>query len=173
MFKSGWFLSFLNGAPRLKGRSPRRRRDRSARCFPGLERLENRALLSISGFVWGGLHFDASQGQTPPDTIAAAGPTHIIEAVNGNLAFINRATQVATVQATTSFFSGTHALVSDPSVSYDEATHKFIISVLDIDTTGLKETLDVAVSNGGDPTIASNWTKFTVNLTETASLATN
>jgi hypothetical protein len=138
-----------------------------------VERLEARELLSISGFVWGGLHFDASQGVTPPDTIAAAGPTYIVEAVNSNLAFINRATQAATVQATTSFFTGTHTLVSDPSVSYDEATHKFIISVLDIDTTGLKETLDVAVSNGGDPTVAANWTKFTVNLAETASQATN
>src|SRR5215831_21130752 len=109
MFKSGWFLSFLNRAPRLRRHSPRRRDRRVRRC-PGLERLENRELLSISGFVWGGLHFDASQGQTPPDTIAAAGPTYLIEAVNGNLAFINRATQAATVQATTSFFSGTHAL---------------------------------------------------------------
>src|SRR6516162_3489371 len=100
MLISNWLLSLLTGAQRSTTLS-RRRKFRSAPGWQVVERLEARELLSISGFVWGGLHFDASQGVTPPDTIAAAGPTHIIEAVNGNLAFINRATQAATVQATT------------------------------------------------------------------------
>src|SRR5438067_8065679 len=79
-----------------------------------LERLEDRSLPSLSGFAFGGLNYDPGQGVTPPDTIMAAGPNHVVEAVNTNLLFINKSTLPnnisGTVQSFTDFFPGmTHS----------------------------------------------------------------
>src|SRR5215471_11324795 len=69
----------------------RRTRAGSARAALQVESLEDRTLMSVAltgGF--NGLAFDLNQGATPPDTIAAVGPTAVGEAVNTNLEFFNR-----------------------------------------------------------------------------------
>src|SRR5438132_4104110 len=56
-----------------------------------VESLEDRNLMAVAlsgGFS--GLAFDLNQGATPPDTIAAVGPTAVGEAVNTNLEFFNK-----------------------------------------------------------------------------------
>jgi uncharacterized repeat protein (TIGR01451 family) len=144
-------------------------------AHPTLERLEDRVQPSLSGLVFGGLDYDPSQGVTPPDTIIAAGPNHIVEAVNQNLLFGSKANLPnsisGTVQSFADFFPGmTHSLfglddiISDPSVNYDAATGKWVISILDIDLQNDKGYLDVAVSSTTDPT--AGWTKFQVDLTD-------
>src|SRR5262249_11103552 len=140
-----------------------------------LEPLEDRTLPSLSGFAFGGLNYDPNQGATPPDTIIAARPNHVVEAVNQNLLFGSKATLPTslsgTVQSFNDFFPGmTHSLfglldvISDPSVNYDPAAGKWVISILDIDLQNHKGYLDVAVSATSDPTGA--WTKFQLNLTD-------
>ena len=148
---------------------------RVTRARLALERLEDRTLLSVSGSAFGGLGYDSTQGATPPDTIVAAGPNHVVEAVNENLLFGAKANLPnsisGSVQSFQSFFPGmTHSLfglsdvISDPSVNYDAASGKWVISILDIDLQNHKGYLDVAVSATSDPTGA--WTKFQLNLTD-------
>jgi uncharacterized repeat protein (TIGR01451 family) len=168
-------LSFLKCARKRNGQG----RARQRRPIPGsrlaIERLEDRSLPSISGVGFYGLAYDSTQGLTPPDTIAAAGPNHVVEAVNENLFFGSKATLPnslsGTVQSFDNFFPGfTHSLfglsdvISDPSVNYDAATGKWIISILDIDLQNDKGYLNIAVSNTSDPT--GGWAKFQLDLTD-------
>jgi hypothetical protein len=140
-----------------------------------LERLEDRTLPSISGTGYFGLNYDPSQGLTPPDTIVAAGPNHVVEAVNETLFFGSKSTLPSSLTGPTesfdNFFPGfTHSIfglddvISDPSVNYDAATGKWIISILDIDLQNDKGYLNIAVSDTSDPT--GSWTKFQVDLTD-------
>jgi uncharacterized repeat protein (TIGR01451 family) len=142
---------------------------------PSLERLEDRTLPSISGLAFGGLNYDANQGATPPDTIIAAGPNDVVEAVNQNLLFASKAnlpnSLTGSVQAFQDFFPGmTHSIfglddvITDPSVNYDPASGQWVISILDIDLQNLKGYLDIAVSGTSDPN--GSWTKFQLDLTD-------
>jgi uncharacterized repeat protein (TIGR01451 family) len=121
------------------------------------------------------MNYDPNQGATPPDTIAAAGPTYVVEAVNQSLFFGSKATLPNSLSGTSesfdSFFPGfTHSfwglsdVITDPSVNYDAATGQWIISILDIDLQNDKGYLNIAVSNTSDPTGA--WTKFQLDLTD-------
>src|SRR5262245_50901357 len=90
MAKCNWsaLLSCLTGARQRNHHIHARKR----RSRPAVERLEDRTVPSLSGIAFGGLNYDPSQGLTPPDTIMSAGPNHVVEAVNTNLLFINKAT---------------------------------------------------------------------------------
>jgi uncharacterized repeat protein (TIGR01451 family) len=121
------------------------------------------------------MSYDPSQGATPPDTVAAAGPSYVVEAVNESLFFGPKATLPGslsgTVETFDSFFPGfTHSfwglsdVITDPSVNYDAATGQWIISILDVDLQNDKGYLNIGVSNTSDPTGA--WTKFQLDLTD-------
>jgi hypothetical protein len=140
-----------------------------------LERLEDRTQPSISGVGFYGLAYDSTQGLTPPDTVVAAGPNHVVEAVNENLFIASKANLPSGLSGTTqsfdNFFPGfTHSLfglsdvITDPSVNYDAATGKWIISILDVDLQNDKGYLNIAVSDTNDPT--GGWTKFQLDLTD-------
>src|SRR5260221_9053383 len=110
MIHTGFAMfSYLNRGRKRDGRGLSRQRP-----SPGtrlmLERLEDRTLPSISGVGYFGLAYDPSQGLTPPDTIAAAGPNHVVEAVNDSLFFGSKATLPGslsgTVESFDSFFPG-------------------------------------------------------------------
>jgi hypothetical protein len=161
-------LALLRGAGKGNGRG-------RAAAKPVLESLEDRTLPSLSGFAFGGLTYDPNQGVTPPDTIVAAGPNHVVEAVNQNLLFASKANLPNSISGTTQsfqdFFPGmTHSifglddLISDPSVNYDAAAGKWVVSILDIDLQNHKGYLDVAVSATTDPT--ASWNKFQIDLTD-------
>jgi hypothetical protein len=163
-------LSFLNRARKCGGR---RRPIRSRR--PTLERLEDRTLPTITGMGFFGMNYDPNQGVTPPDTILSAGPNNVVEAVNDNLFIGSKSTLPnnlsGSVQAFTNFFPGfEHSIfgldevITDPSVNYDAATGKWIVSILDIDLQHQVGYLNIAVSSTSDPNGA--WTKFQVDLTD-------
>jgi hypothetical protein len=167
-------LSLLRGAGKGNGRGRARQRP-PAGARPAVERLEDRTMPSLSGFAFSGLSYDPNQGVTPPDTIVAAGPNHVVEAVNQTLLFASKANLPNSISGTTQafqdFFPGmTHSifglddLISDPSVNYDAAAGKWVVSILDIDLQNHKGYLDVAVSNTTDPT--GTWNKFQINLTD-------
>src|SRR5947209_2745682 len=90
-------------------RSPSRRR---AECLATskarlwLEPLEDRSLLSVGvGSNFGGMTFAGTLVGTPPDTQAAVGPSHIVEAVNANLAIYSKAGTRVSSQALSSLFT--------------------------------------------------------------------
>src|SRR5436305_3430810 len=152
----------------------RRRSGRSqlATARPHLEPLEDRNLLSVSvSSNFGGMTFASTLVGTPPDTQAAVGPTHLVEAVNANLAIYSKAGTKVSSQALSSLFTSLHPrTLTDPVVSYDEQAGRFLVAILDIDT-GATATqpgrIDFAVSNGSDPT--KGFTEMhAVNVTETA-----
>jgi uncharacterized repeat protein (TIGR01451 family) len=167
-------LSFLHRCRKWEGQAFSRQRPIPAAPLT-LERLEDRTMPSINSVGFYGLGYDSSQGATPPDTIAAAGPNHVVEAVNDNLFFGSKSglpnSLTGSTQSFDSFFPGfTHSIfgldevITDPSVNYDAATGKWIISILDIDLQHQVGYLNVAVSNTNDPT--GTWTKFQLDLTD-------
>jgi len=139
---------------------------------PRLEPLEDRSLLTVSvGSNFGGMTFASTLVGTPPDTQAAVGPSHIVEAVNANLAVYNKAGTKLSSQALSSFFTSLRPrTLTDPVVSYDEQAGRFLVAILDIDTSSTATQpgrIDFAVSNGSDPT--KGFTEMhAVNVTETA-----
>jgi hypothetical protein len=147
-----------------------------------VEQLEDRSLPSVTATVYGalGLNFDASQNTTPPDANVAAGPNWIIEVVNNNIEFLNKATLAnnsgGTFEDLNTFFPlatfqhgffGFPDIITNPQANYDEKSGQFVVSMLDISdiltNTGY---LDVAIlANGADPTVDANWNKFQIDLT--------
>jgi hypothetical protein len=172
-----WFalLLFRNRGRKWGGQGCARQRRPIRRMRPRLEGLEERTLLSITSTGFYALAYDPSQGVTPPDSIVAAGPNHVLEAVNDNLFIGSKSTLpnslTGTIQSFDNFFPGfTHSLfglsdvITDPSVNYDAAAGKWIVSILDVDLQNNVGYLNVAVSDTNDPT--GGWTKFQVDLTD-------
>jgi hypothetical protein len=121
-----------------------------------------------------GLGFDLNQGATPPDTIAAVGPTAVGEAVNTNLEFFNRSGGTLFQGSFETLFSSVRAdafdatLLSDPSVHYDADNGRFVVSILDLDMTTNQAYLDFAISTNNHPAQASDFLAGQINVTESA-----
>lgn len=167
-------LSWMRGriaTPR--GRS--RKRIRAVRPRFGMEPLEERSLLSVTlGAHFPGLNFAQTGVGTPPDTIAAAGPSQVVEMVNTNIAFYDKTGNLlAPQQNLTQFFSGvmTGNALSDPFVVYDEQAGRFVVGVLDLSATVFgtvsSDRLLIAVSNDSNP-LDGFAEKHSINVTESA-----
>ncbi len=123
-----------------------------------VETLEDRTLLSInvhSNFK--GLDTNDAGGIVePPDPIAAAGPTAVVEIVNSNIAFYDKTTgKSLSSEGLDSFFSRVDqvdVLFSDVYVTYDEQAGRFFVSTMDIDFFNLVSYFDFAVSNDATST---------------------
>jgi hypothetical protein len=101
----------------------------------------------------------------PPDTIAAAGPTTVVEMINSAIAYYDKDTGVRTFkQEMNSFFSplGGVLTLSDPVVVYDELAGKFAVGMLDYNTTN-RTRFDFAVSNDADPTDGWTYARYDMN----------
>jgi hypothetical protein len=144
------------------------------RLRPEVLQLEDRVVPSVNvASTFLGMNFGDTPGYVPPDTIAASGPTEIIETVNTDIAIYNKSggailspTNLAT------FFQSVGPInqLSDSAVAYDELRGTFFVSVLNI-------TLDIffgnpsadsflyAVSNNNSPASASDFTFHSVDLT--------
>jgi hypothetical protein len=140
-----------------------------------IEALEQRCLLSVTlGTNFAGLGFNDTAGYIPPDTIAAAGPNHIVEAVNLHLRIYNKSGTILSTQSLGSFF-GSAQSQSDPVVMFDESISngvgnpagRFIVGVLDFASNLTNSGFYVAVSNDADPTHGFT-EKQRINLTEGA-----
>jgi hypothetical protein len=99
---------------------------------------------------------DAGSIVEPPDTIAAASPTHVVEVVNSNIAYYDKSTG-SRVFATDlgTFFApvdSVASLFSDVYVGYDESVGRFWVSTMDIDFFNLVSYFDFAISNDSNPT---------------------
>jgi autotransporter-associated beta strand protein len=156
-------LSFMAWRKGLRGNTtPIGKQSRWRRPWNGparlwVEQLENRTLLSVSVLSsFKGLStFDAGGIIEPPDTIAAAGPTTVVEVVNSNIAFFDKTTgQSLSSQPLDQFFAPVDSvdfLLSDVYVAYDEQVGRFFVSTMDIDFTNMQSYFDFAISNDSDP----------------------
>src|SRR5207245_309024 len=79
---------------------------------------------------------DAGGIVEPPDPIAAAGPTAVVEVVNSNIAFYNKANGKSLFsEGLDAFFAPVDqvdVLFSDVYVTYDEQAGRFFVSTMDI-----------------------------------------
>jgi hypothetical protein len=110
-------------------------------------------------------------GCQPPDTIGAAGPSSYIETVNTSLAIFNKANGTILIGPTsfTNFFSplGGELNFSDPVVTFDEIHQRFVIGILDYNTTN-QVRLDVAISRSDNPTTLGSaaWDFYRYNVND-------
>ena len=144
---------------------------------------EEQALPQIGGIVSVGLNveisrlFEATRGSTfiPPDTMAAVGPNHIVEMINGNFEIINKTTG-ASIQSMSldAFWTNRVGLGIintgrfDPRIIFDPSSGRwFAISIdntIDADNDGTNEAANnffVARSDTNDPT--GDWDGVTFN----------
>jgi len=104
-------------------------------------------------------------GFTPPDTMGAVGPNHIVELINGRFAVYNKAGVLQT-SSTLDTFWGTRAGVNfagaftfDPRILYDPANDRWFAAA--VDNPGLANNILVAVSDTNDPT--GTWSGFAID----------
>ena len=116
-----------------------------------------------------GLVFDGpSETDTsfiPPDPVIAAGPSHVVVAINSLLAIYDKSGhQVGGFQDLEAFFAslGLNGEIFDPRLIYDQADGRFILSVAEVDMTGFSNGhVLVAVSQTSDPT--GGWYKYAID----------
>ena len=98
-----------------------------------LERLEDRALPSVSVLnQFAGMSINDTTLGEPPDTIVAAGPSHLVELVNTAIRIYSKSNGgVLSTRQLWSFFqplgTGPSSSLSDPVVSYDELGNRFVL----------------------------------------------
>jgi uncharacterized repeat protein (TIGR01451 family) len=154
---------------------------------------EEQALPQIGGIVSVGLNVEISRlfagtsgsGFIPPDTMAAVGPNHIVEMINGNFEIINKTTG-ASIQTMSldAFWTNVVGLAQinsgrfDPRIVFDPASGRWFALSIDrgIDNVppGGDGTLEVANnyyiarSDTSDPT--GDWDGVTFNADSTGAL---
>jgi hypothetical protein len=107
-------------------------------------------------------------GVWPPDTIGAAGPNYYVEGDNLQIGVYNKSNGNAVSgwpKSFATFFSplGGVLNLSDPFVTYDTFTGKFVVGMLDYNSSNTLSRLDFAVSNTSDPT--GTWTFHRYDMT--------
>jgi hypothetical protein len=119
-----------------------------------------------------GLSNPANTASDPPDSQAAAGPTVVINTVNGAFGMFTKAgAQLATVTDATFWAStpngglplGAASRFTDPVVAYDDNSGRFILSEQGFNnTTMVNSVQDVAISTSSNPTgfSATDWKVF-------------
>ena len=141
------------------------------RACPRLERLEPREVPAtlLSGFPT--VSADDNEATTgarvnPPDTHGAAGPNHLVEVVNTTLAWYLKDGTRQSIQDLNTFLApaGSQGNVFDPKVVYDSYAGRFVVAVLDSDTTTYSSIL-VAVSKTSDPNAGWNFQRIDSLLT--------
>jgi hypothetical protein len=151
-----WFNGWHKRPRRRKHRVVLRRSLRES--HPRLETLEDRYLPStLPGAQFGGMSFGAGPpgyGFVPPDTTAAVGPNHVVEAVNSGIATYNKTTgTLLGYSSLSAFFApvGATPNVFDPQAAYDDISGRYIITGLEELTANQTSFLDIAVSNTSNP----------------------
>lgn len=103
-------------------------------------------------------------GSIPPDPSGAAGLNHVVNVINSNYAFYNKAgglTGSGTLQA---FFAGlSNTPTFDPKVLYDTFENRFVIVALELFQSGptVFSQILVAVSDDGNP--SGTWRQAEIN----------
>ena len=114
----------------------------------------------ISSFVSFGLF---ATGSIPPDPIGAAGPSHLVNVVNTNIAFYQKNGLLDSAVTLSSFFAGLAPLTStfDPKVLYDTVEERFVVISLEATSAPLTSRILIAVSDDSNPN--GTWHQTAVN----------
>ncbi len=140
------------------GKSRARKKSKSVRL--SVEKLEDRTTPSVTlGVSVDGMNTSNNFGNVqPPDTIAAAGPNHVVEMVNLGIEVFDKSGNVTSApQSLLTFFSNhKNGNQSDPFVFYDEIGGKFVAGVLDYSNTNKGDYVDFAT--GVDSPSGITWT---------------
>jgi len=128
-------------------------RDDAARSAAEARALAPRSAPIVANFE--GLDDD---GVTPPDPIVAAGPAHVVVAVNSSFAIFTKSGTLLFRFAAASWFqaplaavSGQGLFVYDPQVAYDHFEGRWILVYVANDARS-KSWILLSVSNSSDPT---------------------
>jgi hypothetical protein len=119
---------------------------------------------TTSDFGFPGVNFT---GWTPPDTICAAGPNHVIVIVNGAIAFFEKDGTKdfqMKIEDSDGFWGevGATHFVFDPEVIYDPHSNRFMAIAAERAPGSLSYFL-LAVSDDSDPN--GNWYKYRIDVT--------
>jgi hypothetical protein len=120
------------------------------------------SILPVNGFD--GIDAAHSNFGDPPDTVAAAGPSSVVEIVNNSVAIYNKTTGalITPITSSLSFFNlPSQTYITDPVVIYDEITGRFAVGVVDGDDTRF----EFAVSKTSNPQTLgpADWTLASYN----------
>ncbi len=92
----------------------------------------------------------------PPDVEIAAGPHHIVEAVNGRITVFNKGGTQAQTATPTAFFDSLGVVaddnIFDPQVEYNEYVNRFFVLYSTRNDAASRSFQLIAVSNTDDPT---------------------
>jgi hypothetical protein len=131
-----------SGAPSINATTEAAPKAPGAPGFPGINQTQ-------SGFI-------------PPDVQIAAGPFHIVEAVNGRITIFNKNGTTASTSSPTAFFAGLGTVATDgpfdPQVVFDEYLQRFIVLYSTRNDPAGRSTMLIAVSNSKDAT--GSWSLF-------------
>jgi hypothetical protein len=108
---------------------------------------------------------DDTQDFIPPDTNAAAGPSHIMVALNGTVKIFNKSTQASVSDVTlNSFWSslGSISTAFDPKIIYDENSSRFIFAC-DANGNAASNVILLGISANSDPTGTWYLRKYTAD----------
>jgi hypothetical protein len=140
--------------PRSSARAARRR------VIPGVERFEDRTLLSLSiGTNFSAAGIGVSGGFIPPDTQGAAGPTQLVEPLNDSFSIFSKTGALISQTTLDTFFNTALAaggggsvtgFAFDPRIIYDPQSQRFF--VIGDDNGGAANSFLIAVSNSSDAT---------------------
>lgn len=102
----------------------------------------------------------------PPDPDIAVGPTHVVQVVNGAVAFFDKTSGAKVFQqpdTPTGFWSGLNAtdFIFDPKCFYDPLARRFFIVELELEEAQKISSLLVAVSDDTNP--MGTWFKYRIN----------
>lgn len=110
----------------------------------------------------------SATGWVPPDPNIGVGPNHIVEVVNSDIAWFDKATGVKQFQVgmepipgpTEGFFEslGGGTFVFDPKAFFDPVSQRFFVVALEVDFAASVSKVLVAVSDDNNPN--GNWAKY-------------
>lgn len=104
-------------------------------------------------------------GMIPPDPDIAVGPRHIVQVVNGGVAFFDKTGRLVFQQpdTNTGFWSGLGAtsFIFDPKCFYDPISKRFFIVELELDEPNKLSFLLLAVSDDDNP--VGTWNKYRID----------
>ncbi len=120
------------------------------------------------GTNFAGLDYPNSGLWVPPSAQIAAGPNHLVEVVNSQIAIYNKAGALLFSQPLSSFFSFGFPTPVEPVVIYDDLANRFVVGALQKDNNTLASFLDLAISDSSDPTLGFKETQI-INVQQTTS----
>jgi hypothetical protein len=104
----------------------------------------------------------SQSGFIPPDVEIAAGPHHIVEAVNGRITTFNKNGTQAQTATPAAFYDSLGVIaddnIFDPQVEYDEYAGRFFMLYSTRNDAAARSFMLIAVSNTSDPT--QGWRLF-------------